>query len=135
MALTRIRFTEGSSGIIEGDIVDQDGVPVAAADLTTATLRLWDMDSYPASASSPMDGIINDRDGQDILNANDVTIGLSSTSPQTDGHFTWHVQPEDTIIVNPRRQMERHRATFLFEWSSGAFATEIEIEVQRQRGV
>lgn len=121
MALDRFRMTEQSTGIIEGDIVDQDGEAVPAASLTAATLTLYDYDTG-AGGGSPAPGIINDRDAQDILNANDVTI-------DSDGHFIWSVQPDDNVIVTLRRQVERHRAMFLFTWATGEFRYECEINV------
>lgn len=127
MAIERFRFDEQSSGSIEGDILDSEGSAVAAASLTTAELTLFDWDTGAAGGSvSPRDGIINSRDGQDIKNANNVTIDSA-------GHFLWEIQPEDNIIVTARRQIERHRAMFLFTWADGEFRFECELDVVNLR--
>lgn len=125
--MDRFRFTEKSSGGIDFAIKDQDDVAVPAASLTAATLTLHDLDTYEPD-SSPAVGIINSRDAQDILNANDVTIDSS-------GHVIWSVRPEDNPIVTRRRQLERHRAKFQFVWATGAFNYECELEVLNLRSV
>jgi hypothetical protein len=53
--------------------------------------------------------IINNREGQDILNANGVTFHATS------GLLTWTLQPADTVIVLDSYAVERHRA--LLEWT------------------
>ncbi len=125
MALDRFRFDEQSSGCIEGDIVDREGAPVPDSSLLSAELTLYDWDTG-AGGGSPRPGIINDRDQQDVLNTNDVTI-------DSDGHFIWSIQPEDNIIVTNRRQIERHRAMFLFTWATGEFRYECELDVNNLR--
>jgi hypothetical protein len=129
--MERFRFDERSSGSIEGDIVDRNGDPVAAGSLTAATLTLYDWDTGAgyqdgSPGSSPRPGILNGRDTQDVLNANDVSI-------DADGHFIWRVQPEDNVIVTARRQVERHRAMLLFAWSDGEFRFECELDVNNLR--
>jgi hypothetical protein len=63
--MTRERFNEGSSGEITGTITDAAGQPVPVGSLTAATLTLYDLETYVPG--SPTLGIINDRDGQDVL--------------------------------------------------------------------
>lgn len=76
-------------------------------------------------------GIVNGRDNQNILNANDVTIdGV--------GNFSWKLQEADVIIddgdtVPP---IVRYRAEFNGEWLDGAGSPrqvthEIEIPIKR----
>jgi hypothetical protein len=125
MSVTRFRFDEQSSGTIEGDIVDANGDPIPAASLTGAELTLYDWDTG-AGGGSPRPGIINSRDAQDVLNLNNVTI-------DAEGHFIWSLQPEDNIIITNRRQVERHRAMFLFEWATGEFRFECEVDVNNLR--
>lgn len=138
MAVQRLSdpVNEGSTKVVEFDILDQDQEGVPATDLSTATLRLWDEATY-ASGGSPVVGILNGRDGQDVLNANSVTI-------DSDGHVVWTMQPEDTgepsgLSENQRnnrlrRQRWRHFALFAFTWATGAYQQEIEIEVVNLRG-
>ena len=124
--MIRERFNERQSGCtIEGDIVDLEAVPVPAASLTSATLTFYDLCTHvPGSLT----GIINGRSVQNVLNANQVTIDSS-------GHFIWSLQPADNSIVTLRRQVERHRALFVFGWAQGSFPFELEVEVVNSRGL
>lgn len=130
MAIDRIRVNEGSSKIIEFDILDENGSIVPAANITVATLTLYDRETYQPGAS-PSVGIINGRDAQNVLNGNNVVIA-DSGSP-ANKLVTWTMQPEDNPIVTPRRQIERHRAEFHIEFSTGEFNGEVEIEVMNLR--
>ncbi len=132
MAISRERFNEGSSGYISAQIVDRYGAPVSVDDLTAATLTLLDLQTY-APGASPTVGIINARDDQDILASGLSPAELNDVSYESNGYFRWDVQPEDNVIVTPRRQLERHRAEFHFEFAGGAFNYPIEIEVVNLR--
>ena len=137
MAIVRERFTEGSSGYIRGQIVDKDGNAVNGEDLTAATLTLYDMQTK---------AIINSRDEQDINAAGLSPASLNDVTYEEDGYFRWDLQPEvrgaspedlgDNRIVTARRQIERHRAEFHFEFPGGAFnyAVEIEVVAMQQAG-
>lgn len=130
MSLTRFRFDEQSSGSIEFDILDREGELVSVSGITTAELTLFDWDTGAAGlGASPRPGIINGRDTQDILNANQVTL---SDTP-TVGHVLWELEPDDNVIVTDRRQVERHRAMFYFAWADGEFRFECEIDVNNLR--
>jgi len=126
MAIDRFRFTERSAGTISGFIQDENGDGVDPATLTAATLTLYDLDTYVPGAS-PVVGIVNNRDAQNVNGVNDVTF--PSNSP-IDGEFVWAVQPADNIIVTERRQVERHLAEFTFTWSGGSFVYRCEIDVE-----
>lgn len=132
MAITRERFNEGSSGYIRAQIVDSDGEPVLFDDLTAANLTLLDLMTY-APEQSPAVGIINERDAQDILAAGLSPAEMNDVVYEDDGYFTWRVQAADNVIVTPRRQMERHRAEFHFEFPGGAFNYAIELDVENMR--
>lgn len=122
-------FSQFTSGSIEFDILDREGEPVPVAGILTAELTLRDWDTGAARVGSPYDAIINNRDSQDVLNLNDVTL---SDSP-TVGHVLWEMQPADNVILTDRRQVERHRATFHFTWNGGEFYKEYEILVNNLR--
>jgi hypothetical protein len=126
MAIDRVRVNEGSTTVIEFNVLDADGAAVPAASLTLATLTLYDIGTYVPG--SPVVGILNSRDQQDVNNDHDVTISDSTTKL-----VTWTSQPDDHVIVTPRRQLERHRAQFHFEWATGEFNYELEIEVVNLR--
>src|SRR5436189_4540189 len=125
--MQRVRFDEGSHGTLEGDLVDDLGVPVPASQLVGATLTLYDWDTRVLDGS-PQIGVINDRYQQDVLNTHEVAIDES-------GHFRWDLQAADNVIVTPIRQVERHRAVLSFEWQAGQFNMEVEIEVVNLGGV
>ena len=131
MAIDKVRVNERSSKVVTFTILDENGDPVPDSVLTSATLTLFDLLTGKASGS-PMQGVINSRGDQDVLNDNDVTI-------DGDGLVTWAMQPADNIIVTPRRQIERHRAMFSFAWPgaspglTGSFDYEFEIEVVNLR--
>lgn len=131
MAISRFRFNERSTATIQGYIQDENGQGVDPSVLTGATLTLYDLDTY-APGDTPVLGIINSRDLQDVNGTNDVDFPLNSP---VDGQFVWSVQPEDNVIVTERRQIERHRAVFDFTWATGSFNYECEIEVVNLRSV
>lgn len=131
MAITRARFTEGSSGFVRFQLVDQAGAPVDFDGLTDATLTLWDIETGSADVS-PAEGILNERDGQDIL-PEGSPLEEHNVTYESDGYVRWDLQPEDNVIVNPRRQIERHRAMFDFSFEGGSLNYELEIEVVNLR--
>lgn len=127
IAIVRESFNRESSGYIQAQIVDQDNNPVNPDDLTEATLTLVDVETRNLNGS-PVEGIINDRHDQDILGAGSP-LGDNDVEYLDDGYFQWNLQPEDNIIVNPRRQVERHWGIFTFAWVGGQFMVRAEIEV------
>ena len=136
MAITRERFTEGSSGFIRAQVTNQENVAVTVDQYTVATLTLYDLDTGE---------IINSRDAQDLLSGASPETGQNDVTFEADGYFQWDLQaavpnvspadPGDNRIVTLRRQIERHRAMFHFAWDGGAFNYEVEIEVANLRMV
>ena len=127
MAIERLRANEQSSRTVTFTLLDNASLPVLFADVATAQLTLFDMDTY-VPGGSPVTGIINTRDAQNVLNTNDVTIAATS------GLVTWSMQPEDNLIVTVRKQIERHRAEFRFVTTSGAeLDYQFEVEVVNLR--
>lgn len=127
MAIDRIRVNEHSSKTISFTLKDNTGTAVPLSDIDTATLTGYDLDTYTPT-SSPVDGILNSRDAQNIKNANNVTIHSTS------GLVTFAMQPDDNVIVTSRRQVERHRYEFRFVTTSGAeLDYQIEVEVVNLR--
>lgn len=124
--MDRIRgVTEGSGKTVTFTLTDSAGIAVPLADIDSATLTLYDLDTY--RPGSPVLGILNSREAQNVKNANNVTIHGTS------GLVTWVMQPEDTVIVTERRQVERHRAMFRFVVAGVALDYEFEIEVTNLR--
>lgn len=94
-------------------ITDENGDAIPSADLTSVKLTLKNMD----------DGaIINSRNLQDVLNANDVTI-------DADGLLTWDMTPDDNPLIDNSRKKERHRAIFTFVFGAKQGSHEFEIFV------
>ncbi len=127
MAIDRIRVNEQSSRTVSFTLKDNTGAAVPLSSISLATLTLYDMGTY-VPGSSPVVGILNERDAQDVKNTNDVTVHATS------GLVTWVMQPADNVIVTPRRQVERHRAEFRFVLSNGTeLDYQMEIEVTNLR--
>jgi hypothetical protein len=143
MSITRLRFTERTTARVIGTIQDRDGQAIKASFLTDATLTLFDLDTYAPAAGSPTPGILNGRNGQDILGVGSppaehgVTL-YQSLQTDPDGstfNFEWLLDAADNAIVTERRQVERHRAQFHFVWPTGDMHVELEIEVVNLRSV
>jgi hypothetical protein len=100
---------EKTTGLLTGTLVGNDHVtPIPLASLSTLILTL-----YAIIADSSMT-IINARDHQNVLNANNVTVHA------TTGLLTWTIQVLDTTLVEPTLPFERHIA--LFEWTTASGA-------------
>lgn len=95
---------ERTTGTFTTTLRDNAGVAIPAASLATLTLTL-----YRESDLS----IINTRDGQNVLNANNVTVDSA-------GLLTWSIQALDRVIGDDTLIQERHRA--LFEWTATGVA-------------
>lgn len=128
--MTTIRCREQSAARVTGTLKNSAGAVVLGTSVTACELTLWDLETYvPAS---PSQGIINSRQALDVLTSEEVTISEA-------GAFVWYLAPEDNAIVTDRKQVERHRATLHFEWTTdtedGETNVEIEIEVENLRRV
>lgn len=109
---TTYEFTEQQTGTFTGVIQDGDGNPIGSNDLTTLTLTITNQ------ADST---VINSRDAQNVLNANDVTLDVS-------GNLSWDIQAEDNIIVNDEivpGTVERHEVLFEWTWGAGKSSSEL----------
>lgn len=87
-----------------------NGAPIALADIVSLTLTLQQV-SKPRGGLEVLGAIVNGRDGQDVLNANNVTIHATS------GLLTFVLQSLDTTILVNTNQFETHRATFQCTYS------------------
>ena len=121
MALTSIErvVREGTTAVYGATIQDIDGNAVAAGDLDSLTLTLWDKVS---------ETIINSRNAQNVLNANNVTVS-------DEGVLAWTMQPEDNVIVDVNHldgQKEEHRALFQWTWDTSKYGKyEVVIDVEQ----
>jgi len=96
---------EKTTQLFTGNFVDETGVAIPAASLSTLTLTLYDVVSGTK---------INSRNVQNVLNANNVTVSSS-------GGLTWTMQPADNPIISTALPNELHVA--LWEWTYGAGGT------------
>ena len=100
------------------EIVDEAGVAVDASQIATLTLTYYD---------KATEHIINSRDAEDVLNLGDVAL-VTDIGPPIVTTVTWTLQPEDTVIVDQRRETEQHIALFEWTWDSGAKAMAHEVQ-------
>jgi hypothetical protein len=85
-------------------IKDEEGEEIPAADLTTLTLTLYNLDDAPVYT------ILNSRLMQNVLNTAGVTVDGS-------GNIIWSASPEDMAIIGTTS--EKHRAVFAWTYNSG----------------
>lgn len=92
---------EGESGSITASVQDKAGNPLTKAELTSLTISIVDLKS---------DTVINNRNNQTILDANNGTVAV-------DGTLTFKLQPQDTINVgSPRNSLEERQVTISWTW-------------------
>lgn len=94
---------EKQTGVYSFTIKDENGNAIPASQLTDVTLTLY---------SAASGAIVNARNGQNVKNANNVTIDEA-------GLVTWIQQIADLTIVDDTLHEETHRALFVFTWISG----------------
>ena len=97
---------EGESHNVEGQFSDMDGANIALADLLTFTITLYNEHD---------NSIINSRNDQNALNANDHTV-------TTTGGFIVRLDPADAVIVTqtpatPENENQYH--VIRLEWTYG----------------
>lgn len=98
-------INEGNTAIYTATLKDEAGTVIPASAISALTITL----------SNVADGtIINSRNAQDALNANNVTIHATS------GLLTYTLQPSDTAIQDDEQPYETHRATFQCTYNAGA---------------
>jgi len=100
---------EGTTGLYSFELVDEAGEGIDSSFLDTLTLSLYDVDSHT---------ILNSRQDQDILNANDGTVETAPGPPVTTT-VTLAIQPADTVILNENRLVEYRVLSFRWTWDSG----------------
>jgi hypothetical protein len=91
---------ENTTRIYTATLESEEGVPIGASQISAMTLTYYEMSTGE---------IVNGRNEQHVLNANNVTVHASS------GLLTWTLQPDDTAMLLSDAMQEIHRA--LFEWS------------------
>lgn len=109
MSLTAKQFNDvfnaGSTGLYTTILNDHLNQPIPLADIVSLTLTLTQIDK-PATGPEIIGAIVNNREDQDVLNANNVTVHTTS------GLLSFFIQSLDTAIIDATKLYETHRATF-----------------------
>lgn len=124
-------IAEGTSGELtttsDGSTVtflDKDGSPIPAVNMDSIVMTLIE------TASG---AIVNSRQNQNVLNANNCTYQATS------GLFTWDIQPADTTIVNGETDVdgiEEHLATVTAKWdTTEELSFEVLLKIKNLRSV
>ncbi len=96
-------IAEKTTQVLTCTIKDETDTVIPVAQIGTLTLTLYNQESR---------AIINVRENQNVLNANNVTVHSTS------GLITWLLQPADTAIENAAKSIEVRVA--LFQWTFGS---------------
>jgi hypothetical protein len=110
-------INEGSSAVYTATLADENGTSIGSGAIDALTLTF----------SNVADGaIINTRDGQNVLNANNVSVSGG-------GALVFTLQPADTaiIVASPSvvvknadgEVIEVHRATFQMNFNTTSYST------------
>lgn len=106
---TTLRFT--------ATLVDETGVVIPAAGVSTLTLTLYNRDSTNKE-------IINSVSAVNILNSGRGTLHATS------GLLTVTLEPNDNVIIDPASDLEWHRALIEGTYAGGVKAFKHEIDWQ-----
>lgn len=98
------KITEGSTQIYTVTLVDESGDPIPLAQISSIQLTY---------KNDLKDTVINTREDQNVLNANDCTYHA------TDGTFTWNLQVADTTAVNADLRFDTNLAVITWTWNGG----------------
>src|SRR5262245_16905218 len=99
---------EASTGIYTCSLVDEAGSAIDPGFLDSLVVTAYDLDSHE---------IVNARDQQNILNANNGTV-VTAPGPPVTTTVTLELQPEDTVILNQNRVIEYRVLAFRWTWDS-----------------
>jgi hypothetical protein len=104
---------EKSTCRITGALVDEAGVALGSAQLSTLTLTLYALtDGLP---------IVNANTDKNVLNVNQGTIDAG-------GLFVLTLVPADNVILATGQTDETHRALLKWTWAAGAKSGLLEID-------
>lgn len=108
MITLQMTLGEQTTGLYSFTLVDAEGIGLPSTEIEALTLTYYDVATRV---------ILNDREEQDVLNTNDVTLATAGDPPVTT--VTWTLQPSDTIIVDDNWPTEPHAALFRWTWDTG----------------
>lgn len=108
MTVENWTIDEGESGSITASVQDKNGNSLTKVQIESLNITILDIRSNT---------IINGRNSQNILDANDGTV-------DNDGTLTFKLQPEDTINVgSPRGVLEERQVTIEWTWTDLEYVT------------
>lgn len=108
-----IEVNERTTALYTVTLKDESLTVIPASDLSALTITLYDQ----ATGT-----ILNSRNKQSCLNANNVTVDSS-------GLLTWQIQPADNAIITDSNPTEVHVALFEVKWHSDEFSANHEVEI------
>ncbi len=101
-----------------GTLTDASGTVVPSASLTALTLTLYDLNTRSVASGY---GIINNRNLQNVLNANNVTVNAQ-------GVVTFSMVVADNPCIGTQPQ-ERHRMVWRWSTSTEVGSATIDVDV------
>lgn len=101
-----IRVNEGSTFEWTGTMKDENGLALAPTDLASLTCTLYDEDTGQ---------IINSRNSQNVLNANNFTLSSASSA-----NISWDSPMADNPIIDDAKETEVHIALIRWTYGTGA---------------
>ena len=114
MAVYIGEINEATTGRYTATMYDETGTVIDGTAMDTMTLTLYDKKTG---------AVINSRSAQNVKNTNGVAVTSA-------GALTWTIAYADTAMVGSEGR-ERHVATFIGTWDSGAkkFVHVVEMDV------
>lgn len=110
---------ESTSSQLTATLKDEAEVAIPAVNLSTLTLMLYDQTTETENPGTT-GAIINNRNRQDILNANGGTVDAN-------GLLTMVFEPADNVIINTGVIEERHVALLEYTYAAGLKAGKEEV--------
>ena len=114
MSESQLNYDPSESAIFTGTLLDVAGVAIPLANIASLTLTLTDAKTGV---------VINSRNAQNVLNANNVTVN------STTGAMQWLVQVADTALYDTNSSIEDHVAKFTWTYET----SKVGIHVHRMR--
>lgn len=114
------RINQNNTYKVTFNLVDEDGTAVPGTSLDTMTLTLYYYNPSETTKDKYHLDIINSRNDQLVLNANDVTVDAN-------GLVTWYMQPEDNTKMNSSTEEEIHVALFVWTWDTAEKKNSLEL--------
>ncbi len=118
-----VTVKQNNTYVITFNLVDEALDPITLPVLGTFVCSQYYYNARQTKSDKHHLDIINGRDAQDVLNANNVVV-------TTNGTVTWTVQAEDTAKLNSKLDEEVHITMFQWHWNGNRNNYEITFNVQ-----